>query len=167
MRAFRSSQRPPKTFANVPFLPAPSEKICERSVPPNALEKHLRAFRSSQRPPKTNCGRSVPPNALRSNLRAFRSSQRPPITFASVPFLPAPSEKICERSVPPNALRNKLRAFRSSHRPPKNASVPSSASEQVIGHHIYLITLARFESTESIWGGMRGSAESLSITKHN
>ena len=37
---------------SVPFLPAPSKQICERSVPPITLRKNLRAFRSSYHPPQ-------------------------------------------------------------------------------------------------------------------
>ena len=46
-------------------------------------------------------------------------SDHPPTNFASVPSLPSTSYKICGRSVPLITLQKSLRALSSSHHPPK------------------------------------------------
>ena len=78
LRAFRSSQHPPNKSASVPFLPAPFENSCERSVPPITLRKNLRAFRSSHHPPKNlRASRSFHHPSLGTLHQAFDAASRP------------------------------------------------------------------------------------------
>ena len=152
MRALRSSHHPPKKFASVPFLASPSDKNCERSVPPVALRKKLRAFRSSHHPPKKcasapslpspsekNCERSVPPSILLKNVRAFRSSHHPPRKSASAPFLPSPSEskpcyrpfsKPCRQWAPKREEGRRPRAARTEI-PGKSSGAPRASKKMV------------------------------------